>query len=106
MDEETRNWAKEEAKKIGLWLYGPDEGQTEGVVRTLIDKISAVILEGYERGRQDEREAVKMGVLSRLRHLERGLNVDSPAWLQMGEIMGVLENYFKGREAMKDSVKP
>lgn len=31
---------EEKAREIALWLYGPDEGMSEGLVRTLIDKIA------------------------------------------------------------------
>ena len=36
--------AREMAEEIALWLYGPDEGLSEGLVRTLIDKIELTLL--------------------------------------------------------------
>ena len=41
------------AKKIVLWLYGPDDGLSEGLVRTLKDKIETALREAYEQGLED-----------------------------------------------------
>ena len=43
---------EKEAKEIALWLYGPDEGMSEGLVRTLIDKISNALRTAFEAGQK------------------------------------------------------
>ena len=49
---------EEKAREIALWLYGPDEGMSEGLVRTLIDKITEALASAEKKGREEGQLAV------------------------------------------------
>ena len=57
---------EEEAKSIGTWLYGPDEGISEGLVRTLIDKIRVALEAAHAKGRKEGlKESTKIAETAR-----------------------------------------
>ena len=44
---------RKKAQEIGTWLYGPDEGISEGLVRTLIDKIATALQDYGDKRLED-----------------------------------------------------
>lgn len=52
----TPNGFRERAQEIALWLYGPDEGLSEGLVRTLIDRIEAALTTTHREATEAENE--------------------------------------------------
>lgn len=89
--------ALKKAQEIGTWLYGPDDGMSEGLVRTLIDKIAVALLEFAA-------ETESMNEVLREQNLDMNEELKT-AWITANAEADYADEMKKERDALREALK-